>query len=174
MEKQDEGLAVAAYEDKALTRSLWVPRRRVPVQVQLADGSLLEGELYADVKSADGTPGRVLDRLNDSRETFLPLARDDKHILLRKSGIATVRLETEEEEIRNRGADGTREVRARIDLSDGTSLEGMIPAPLSPQARLLDYLNASREKFSVLRAGRQVTLINGACVMAVTELRETE
>ena len=74
MGNRDEGVAVATKEDGATTRSLWVPRRRVPVQVQMADRTLLSGELYADVKSLDGTPGRVLDRLNDSAETFLPLA----------------------------------------------------------------------------------------------------
>jgi hypothetical protein len=174
MGKLDECLTVAEHDERAMTRSLWVPRRRVPVQVQLADGSLLSGELYADVKSIDGMPGRVLDRLNESQETFLPLASDDKHILLKKSGIATVRLDAGEEEFRGGAAEGTREVRARISLSDGTHLEGMIPAPLSPRARLLDYLNASREKFSVLRNDRQVTLINSACVLAVTELRDPE
>jgi len=174
MGKLDEGLAVAEHEESAMTSSLWVPRRRVQVRVQLVDGSLLSGELYADVKRADGTPGRVLDRLNESQEIFLPLASDDQHILLKKSGISTVRLAVDEEEIGAPANDGTKEVRARISLSDGTHLEGMIPAPLSPRARLLDYFNASSKTFSVLRNGRQVTLINGACVMAVTELRETE
>jgi hypothetical protein len=174
MGKLDEGLAVAEQDDSMLTNSLWVPRRRVPVRVQLADGSVQSGELYADVKSANGTPGRVLDRLNESREFFLPLASDDQHILLKKSGIATVRLEVEEEEVRARPADGTREIRARIRLSDGTQLEGMITAPLSPRARLLDYLNATRQKFTVLSDGQQVTLINSACVLSITELSDPE
>jgi hypothetical protein len=144
----------------------------VPVQVQLADSTLLSGELYAEVKSPDGTPGRVLDRLNDSAETFLPLACEDRHILLKKSGIATVRIEVDDEEAHSRTLDGLRELRARINLSDGTVLEGLISAPLSPQVRLLDYLNAMKQKFSILRTGRQVTLINIEFILAVTEIIE--
>jgi len=37
MESREEGVAVGAPEDTELTRSLWVPRRRVPVQVQMVD-----------------------------------------------------------------------------------------------------------------------------------------
>jgi hypothetical protein len=174
MGNMDEGVTVVTQDDNELARTLWVPRRRVPVEVQLIDRSFLSGELYADVKSPDGTPGRVLDRLNDSQETYLPLAGDDRHILLKKSGIAFVRLELDDEEVSNHDFDGTSEVRARLSLSDGTHLDGMIPAAVSPKVRLLDCLNASRQNFTALRRGRQVTLINSAYLLAVTELRDSD
>ncbi len=169
-----ENVMTPEQQEKQQTRRFWVPRRRVPVRVQQADNSVTLGELYADIKGADGAPGRVLDRLNDPLETYLPLAADNRHILLNKTGITTVQLAVGESGALGRGLTSDREVRVRVVLSNGESLEGTIRAPLEEHARLLDYLNSTRQMFFSLTGGKMATLINGRCILSVTELHGSE
>ena len=65
------------------------PQRMVPVRVLLEDGQKLEGGFYVPATGPDGNPGRLLDRLNDASEEFLPLA-GRYETLLNKACIVTV------------------------------------------------------------------------------------
>jgi hypothetical protein len=169
-----EEVKIQERQDEGQTRRFWIPRRRVPVRIQLVDNSVVSGELYADVRGADGAPGRVLDRLNDPLETYLPLASDNKHILLNKPGITTVQLSVSEGSALGRGLTSDREVRVRMILSNGKRLDGRIRAPLEEHARLLDYLNSTKQMFFALEGDNQATLINGSSILSVTELLHSD
>jgi hypothetical protein len=169
-----EDIKVREQKENRQARRFWIPRRRVPVRIQLADNSVVSGELYADVRGADGAPGRVLDRLNDPLETYLPLASDDKHILLNKAGITTVQLSVGEGGALGRGLTSDRELRVRMILSNGKRLDGSIRAPLEEHARLLDYLNSTNQMFFALQGEKKATLINGRCILSITELHNSE
>lgn len=169
-----EDVKIQERQDDGPSRRFWIPRRRVPVRVQLADNSIVSGELYADVRGADGAPGRVLDRLNDPLETYLPLAADDKHVLLNKAGITTVQLPVGEGSALGRGMTSDREVRVRMILSNGERLDGRMRAPLEEHARLLDYLNSTRQMFFALEGENKATLINGSFILSVTELLDSD
>jgi hypothetical protein len=168
-----EDVKIQERQEKQQARRVWIPRRRVPVSVRLNDNSVVSGELYAEVKGSDGAPGRVLDRLNDPLETYLPLAANDRHILLNKSGIATVRLAIEEGGALSRGQTSDRELRVSIILSSGERLDGRIRASLENHARLLDYLNSTKQMFFAIEDDNEATLINGGCILSVTEQLDT-
>lgn len=72
-----------------------ISKRRVRVRIELLNGSTLTGSFYADQQNRSGGPGRVSDRLNDESEPFIPLAVEDRHILVRKTVIAMVRLKND-------------------------------------------------------------------------------
>jgi hypothetical protein len=169
-----EDIKIQDEQGEQQHRRFWIPRRRVPVKIQLVDGSVVSGELYADVKGPDGAPGRVLDRLNDPLDTYLPLAADDRHILLNKSGITTVQLSVKEGAALGRGLTSDREVRVRLTLSSGKRLDGTIRAPLEEHARLLDYLNSAKQMFFALEGEKKATLVNGSSILSVTELLEED
>jgi hypothetical protein len=116
----------------------------------------------------------VLDRLNDPLETYLPLAANDKHILLNKPGIMTVQLSVGEGGALGRGLTSDRKLRVRMILSNGKKLEGTIRAPLEQHARLLDFLNSTKQMFFALLDDRWATLINGRCIVSVTELLDSD
>lgn len=120
-------------------KTMWVPKRRVQARVQLADRSTLEGGLYADAHPLDRTPARVLDRLADPTEAYIPLASGDRHILLRKAGIVSVQLDQQDMGIPV--APGSRRIQVRIALRSGTVIESYLRALLPTHARALDYLN---------------------------------
>ena len=63
----------------------------VAVRVTLENGRTVEGGLYVPAIGPDGQPGRLLDRLNDEAEQFLPLAGRHE-TLLNKSAIVSVQL----------------------------------------------------------------------------------
>lgn len=158
----EETHAVARAED------FIIPKRRVAVEVQLSDGETLIGQFYHDVQRADGTPGSLIDRLLDTREQYIPLATDNRHVLLNKSRIVTVQLRDHESQRAPRAA-GARSLSVQIRLSTGSTVEGSIYALLpAARSRTLDYLNGSAGSFFPLH-GERIVLINNRHVMRVSE-----
>jgi hypothetical protein len=152
---------------------LKIHKRRVPVQIQLANGKSFDGELYSELHRPDGTPANVADRLNDCLEQFLPLAVEDEHHLLSKSRIVSVRLQRKE--LGTPVTDGVTELSVRTILSTGTSHEGKIYAYLPPaRSRVLDYLNGTTQRFVPLWCDSQVVLVNVQYLASVTETFELE
>ena len=156
---------IASEQEK---RQLWVAKRRVTVQVTLADRSMLDGALYAEPERLDGTRASLLDRLGDVRERFLPLAASDRHVLLHKDRILRIVLPAGELEPPR--AAGARELGCELKLSDGAIVSGRFVAILSPAARMLDYLNGISAEFVPLyHPSGEVTLVHVRSIVAVTE-----
>lgn len=145
------------------------PRRVVPVRVLLEDGRKWEGGLYAPAAGPDGNPGRLIDRLNDDAEEFLPLA-GRYQTLLNKSRIVTIELATGEEQAECIESEAARGQQVKITLTCGVTLAGRIRY-LMPEGRgrLLDYLNAA-PRFIPLIGESRVSLVHRRFVVSVQEL----
>jgi hypothetical protein len=144
------------------------PRRVVPVRVLLDDGRKLEGGLYAPGARADGTPGRLVDRLNDDTEEFLPIARYET--LLNKACIISVELAAGEEQAEGIENAVAREQQVEVALIGGTTLSGWIRVLMPEErGRLLDYLNAAPRFIPVIGENR-VTLVHRRFIVSVEEL----
>jgi len=145
------------------------PRRVVPVRVLLDDGRKLEGGLYAPGARADGTPGRLVDRLNDDTEEFLPLA-GRYETLLNKTCIISVELAAGEEQAEGIENEVAREQQVEIALIGGATLSGWIRFLMPEErGRLLDYLNVAPRFIPVIGENR-VTLVHRRFIVSVEEL----
>ena len=145
-----------------------VPKREVPVRVSMDNGQTLDGILFVATVGTDGRLGRVLDRLNDTEEEFLPLACGEDHLLLNKSGVMMVE-EPEEKDQLDSDA-GAEEMPVRVTLIGGTNLVGRLRMRMPPErARVLDYLNAA-PRFIALFGENGATLIQRSYIMYVRTL----
>jgi hypothetical protein len=149
--------------------TLRIPQRMVPVRVLLANSQIVEGGLYVPAIGPDGRPGRLLDRLNDGAEEFVPLA-GRYETLLSKSSIVYVQLASGHE--RAEGIEDTlaREQQVRLILRRGKPVQGWIRYLMPEErARLLDYLNVA-PRFIPLIGTQRVTIVNRSFVVSVQEL----
>lgn len=147
---------------------LRVPKRRVPVQILLADTTTLEGAFYADVQRIDGTQATLLDRLRDPTEDYIPLATNDRHVLVRKSMIVTIGVANDE--LPRPRATGIGEFGVTMTLKGGSALMGSLFVVMAhAHARALDYLNRTNEMFIPLYGESSSVLVNSEHVVTVTE-----
>ena len=155
-----------------------VPKRKVRARVRLANSRGLDGFLYAAVAGARGEPETLADRLNDSTEKYLPFALEDRHVLLNKSCIVALEVPRSELPEPGEAQAEDREVtefRLRFDLSDGTSISGVVAAEMPfDRERPLDFLNLRAARFLGVKAGDGAILINGDFVVSVTEVHASD
>jgi len=151
-------------------KELRVPQRTVPVHVRLQDGEECEGVLYTALSGPDGGPARLIDRLNDPAERFLPFAAGDRRELLHKARIVWVRLDAQEP---TRDDQAPHEERVAVTLQGGAVLEGLVDYVMPPsRGRLLDYLNAAPQFVELItRAG--TVLVNRDFMARVKDLGES-
>ena len=149
---------------------LHVPRRRVPVQLRLQDGRSLVGEAYLALRRADGSQERLLDRLNDVAERYLPIAIADRHLLVRKAAVVSARLVDPVEAAAARDDHASGLVPVEVALSVGPAETGDLRAG-TEQAhdRALDKLNRVVSDFVALLDGDTITFVNTHHVVAVLE-----
>ncbi len=145
------------------------PQRMVPVRVLLEDGRRLQGGFYVPATGLDGNPGRLLDRLNDASEKFLPLA--GKHeTLLNKAWIVAVVLASGHQQAEVIESEIAREQRVRMALAQGKTVEGWLRFLMPEErGRLLDYLNEAPPFIPVIGEQR-VTLVHRRFIQSVQEL----
>ena len=153
-----------------MTDSKIVPRRRVRIALQLADGTTTDGEAYVAVEGARTGPELLLDRLNDVSEHFLPIAVADRHHLIRKSAIVSALTGDEIEVAAVRRMAVNRRLHVEVRLTVGPPVEGSLPATANPEHdRALDHLNALRQDFVALVDGEGLAIVNLRHVVRVTE-----
>ena len=152
-------------------KQFWVARRRVKACIRLADDNRIDGELYAGVERADGEPGRLVDRLNNLSEKFIPVAVDGTHLLLNKSAVTSLDIEGGRYEIEDLDKPGAREIKVRITFSERHSVSGSFFTCLpGAHRRALDYLNLGRCRFLALYCNGRAVLVNVDRIQHVTEL----
>lgn len=151
-----------------------VPQRQVKVRVKLEGGQDLTGLMYVPVMGETGGPGRLLDRLNENADAFLPLTVGNKTHLINARRVVLVRVEDKGEEqveqkIEESQADYSRQLQVRMRLATGEVITGIL-AYLRPkgQERLLDYLNTER-RFLPLHVDRLV-YVNRLQMVSIFEL----
>ncbi|MFQ6023303.1 MAG: hypothetical protein ACE5NW_11325 [Acidiferrobacterales bacterium] len=150
-------------------KALRTPQRVVPVRVLLEDGRTVEGGFYAPAAGPDGGPGRLLDRLNDGLEEFVPLA-GRYETLISKAWMVTIQLPGDQEDAEGIESEVAREQRVRITLPRGKVVEGWIRYLMPEErGRLLDYLNTAPH-FIPLVGENRITLVNRRFIVSVQEL----
>lgn len=124
-----------------------VPTKTVGVRLLMDNGQELSGQCFVGLVGPDGHPGRFQDRLNDQRESFLPL-RDpaEEELLIHKSGIVWARVDEEVREDDDRDAPASHQVPVRITLAGGIVRLGELRVwQREGNARVVDYLNGGHE-----------------------------
>jgi hypothetical protein len=82
-------------------------------------------------------------------------------------------VEYREEETLIEEGEGVKTLHCQVSLMDGSLIEGVVRYPLPPShARLYDYLNLSKERFSKLYLeDGSVCLVNKAYIVCVSHLQ---
>lgn len=153
-------------------REFQVPQREVPVIVELHDRSERRGTFYAAVSGPGGGPARLIDRLNDPDERFLPLTDSDRGWLLNKEWIVRIAVAADHQAFEMEADAGTRHVEVRFDMAVGPALEGALAYNLPPdRRRLLDYMNMGA-RFILLQHDGGTSLVNRRFIAQVTDRSE--
>jgi hypothetical protein len=153
-----------------MSDGLYVPRRRVRVQIQLANGRTVAGEAYVAVHRGDGEREHLIDRLNDSSERFLPIAVEDRHLLVRKSAVVSVRTADASDTQLGSRSPGLRQIPVTVAMAVGPDVTGDLLAwPGRARDRALDNLNRLSSAFVALQQEDSITLVNTQHVIAVLE-----
>ncbi len=149
--------------------SLRTPQRVVAVRILLEEGRTLEGGFYTPATRHDGSPGRLLDRLNDDTEEFLPFA-GRYETLINKAWIVTVQLASGQEYAEAVETEAAREQRVRVTLIRGKIVEGWVRYLMPEErGRLLDYLNTA-PRFIPLVGDTRITMVHRRFIVNVQEL----
>lgn len=149
---------------------LHVPRQRVSVRLQLADGRSVAGDAYVAIDTGDGHVEQLGDRLNNASERFLPIAVGDRHLLVRKAAIVSALTSSPTGAAANPVARPARVIRVEVRLSVGEPATGdLFVANPRANDRALDYLNRINGDFVALMDRDGMTLVNTHYVVAVME-----
>lgn len=151
--------------------SEWGMTNRLRVQVRLADGMEVVGDLHLQPRaphhSGPETPLDLLDR----EELFFPLALPDSGIrFIGKPQVISVACAPIPAESEPDRLGITRFLGMELSLSDGSSAEGLVGVTLPPtRHRALDCLNAG-SGFLILWSDEMALYVNRAHVRAVRPL----
>ncbi len=154
--------------------SLRVPKRSVEVRLLLEGGESFEGTLYVPPTGPYGGPGRLIDRLNDETEAFMPLVSAESDTrLVSKARILTLEVAADQEDPEPIDTFASRELEVIIDTVGGLSLSGRLVFVMPPgQRRTLDFLNAAAAFISLANEDK-TTLIRRAGIVSVREQEES-
>jgi hypothetical protein len=145
-----------------------IEKLRRPLNVWLIDGTQLSGDVFLrPVSRYRSRPEEPGDLLNDA-EPFFALERDGETMLIAKSSVARVEtLAHGEDELDV----ATLGIPVEITMADGSVCTGSIfLESRSDRPRLLDFLNAYRERFLPVVDARQVFLVNTHTIAHVREV----
>jgi hypothetical protein len=146
---------------------LRVPKRRTPIEVTFADGSVRKVAVFlSDQASRHGGAERVGDLLESAQDFFPAMdAQSDRLVLLAKRSIAVVR--TEEPPWERDEINLPVEHEVEVSLLGGDVLRGFLSYVLPQESsRPIDYLNESLRFFTLIEEGR-VALVHKTQVLEV-------
>ena len=154
-------------------KAFQVPQQEIQVRVTLRAGGEVDGGFFFFAACGPGgAPGRLVDRLNDPAETFLPLSDGAGGKLLHKDQILTVRVRGDSAGIEPPDSKGDIRTRVRLTLSDGTAVEGQLTFTMPPgRGRVLDFLNAA-PRFIALSDEASLTWIHRDAIVSVENSNE--
>jgi hypothetical protein len=144
-----------------------IEKLRRTVSIVMTDGSKIEGDIF--LRSATRhrrRPEEPVDLLNDE-DPFFAVMRSGEALLVAKSSVSRMAtsLQPEEDDIYSPG------IPVEVTLLDGSSCSGSIfPETRTGRPRLLDYLNAYRERFLAVVDAQQVMLVNKDIIAHVREV----
>jgi hypothetical protein len=145
-----------------------IEKRRRSLRMILADGSALEGDVFlrsvSRYRSRAEEPG---DLLNDA-DPYFALERNGETLLVAKAQVASAETEVAEDDALETGALG---VTVEVTLKDETTHDGSIfLESRSDRPRLMDFLNAYRDRFIPVVSPGKVVLVNTQFIAHVREV----
>jgi hypothetical protein len=129
----------------------WGPTRRVPAEVVLADGTVLQGDLHLATPTAYPTdPESPLEMLNRA-EPFFALSNEPGHVtFVSKAQVAVISCRDQRPLADPARASAARLVALEVSMVSGTQYRGRATFELPPsRSRALDYVNGSDRFFTV-------------------------
>jgi hypothetical protein len=147
-----------------------VPQRRIRVRLRLSDGRELDGTLFVPESGPGGGPGRLIDRLNDAAEWFLPLLGADGQQVIAKRSLVTILCEAGDEPAAAGDVAADHACQVRLRLAGGAVIGGWLRYGAPPErSRVLDYLNTA-PSFLRIEAETGLTYVARAAIVSVEEL----
>lgn len=145
-----------------------IDKLRRELSVMLKDGSRLEGDVFLrPVSRHRSRPEDPADLLNDP-DPFFALVRSGETILVSKAQVASAVTTVDEDDALDTGALG---VIVEVTLHDGSICDGSVfLESRNDRPRLLDFLNAYRERFLPLVSPGQMLLVNIDSIAHVREV----
>ena len=146
-----------------------IEKVRRPLQVHLIDGGTLEGEVFLrPVSRYRSRPEEPIHLLNDD-EPYFAMMRTGEAILVAKASVAraitTSQGDDEDVHVATPG------IPVEVTMTDGTVCIGSIfPESRSGRPRLLDFLNAYRDRFIPVVDATKVCLVNKNVIAHVREV----
>jgi hypothetical protein len=146
-----------------------IEKLRCPVMVMFAGGEVVEGDVVLSPASRSGAgPQAPWDFLNELDPYFALDPADGHTMLAAKEQVVWVELS---QPAANADAGAGHPVPVEVTLTAGPPVSGslLVGAPTS-HARVLDYLNANRERFLCVVQPDRVILVNRGAIVHVHEL----
>jgi hypothetical protein len=145
-----------------------IEKQRRELKLVLADGSKLKGDVFLRAVSRyRSRPEDPLDLLNDA-DPFFALERNGETLMVAKSQVASAVTDLIDDDALDTGALG---VMVEVTMRDGTDCDGSIfLESRSDRPRLMDFLNAYKERFLPLVSPGQVLLLNTQFIAHVREV----
>jgi hypothetical protein len=145
----------------------WATTERVPAEVALADGTVLQGEIHvrdrSPVREGPETPLELLNR----PEPFFALSQGGNVVFIAKAQVASVATDTLGVTVDPDRIGAARRVGLEVMLPGGGCFSGFASLEMPPtRGRALDYLNA-RETFFTVWTHAETRHINRAHVRFV-------
>lgn len=146
-----------------------IDKLRRPVQLFLADGRKLAGDVFLQpIARLRPAPEEPADLLNGD-EPFFALSEATQLLLVAKDQVT--RLETAPPEADNPLEFPNLGIVVEISMADGTVESGCIfPETPASRARLLDFLNATDQRFLAVYSADKVCLVNRRLIVSVRQL----
>jgi len=117
-----------------------LPRAEIEAKILLVDGDEITGRVFIPQFGPSGAPGRLVDRLNDEQEPFVPVSTANGPMLVNTERILTVRVQ-EDQDPEDKNAMEVIAVHFR--MAGGATVAGRVGYSMpAERSRLLDYLNA--------------------------------
>lgn len=153
------------------TEELRIPKKQQPVALWVHPEGRVVGSIFLQLSKEGGGDEFPLDVLNDDAPFLVVLLEElGEPRFYNKQAI--VRVEHRGSALSERPPVGLTRIRCRLQMMDGSYMEGTIEEPLPEErSRLFDYINQGQARFLKVHLGEDgVCLVNKAYVVHVTEL----
>lgn len=149
-------------------KNLRVPQIKIQVRLRLVDGRALEGTMFVPPVGPYGGPGQLIDRLNASSGSFIPLAEEGRTELIHRDHVLVAESLQGEED----GIQTGRHLQVEIRFVDGSEIQGHLSyLPEEDHERLQDFLN-SAHRFLPLTTPGGVAYICRDAITSVVALQD--
>ena len=149
-------------------RDFKIPKHPIPVQLLIGD-KVRECMVFVVPISASHDGSEDLSDLLKSEDPYLPVEENGSHLCIPKEAIAVAWVESGLHPPEKTGAASSTEKRVLVTLHSGRQLRGAVRYSRHPDSsRLVDYLNASHEFFTLHQD--RVAFVNRKHARSVTLL----